>query len=83
MTKNTFVVEVTFNDKNFESSMNKKALIELVIISVQFMSFSCNSQCYYQKDGLLIGSPSPSFAELYIQQVEEIHVYRYIHHVCG
>ena len=64
--------------------MNKKALIELVIISVQFMSFSCNSQCYYQKDGLLIGSPtSPAFAELYIQQVEEIHVYRYIHHVCG
>ena len=83
MTKNTFVVEVTFNDKNFESSMNKKALIELVIISVQFMSFSCNSQCYYQKDGLLIGSPSPAFAELYIQKVEEIHVYRYIHHVCG
>ena len=48
------------------------------------MSFSCNSQCYYQKDGLPIGSPtSAAFAELYIQQVKEIHVYRYIHHVCG
>ena len=48
------------------------------------MSFSCNSQCYYQKDGLLIGSPtSAAFAELYIKQVKEIHVYRYIHHVCG
>ena len=68
------------NDKSFKSSMNKKALIELVIISVEFMSFSCNGQYYDQKDGLLIGSPtSPTFAELYIQRVEEIHVYRMIH----
>ena len=59
--------------------MNKKALTELVIISVEFMSFSCNGQYFDQKDGLFIGSPtSPAFAELYIQRVEEIHVYRMI-----
>ena len=60
--------------------MNKKAVIELVIISVEFISFSCNGQYFDQKDGLFIGSPtSPAFAELYIQRVEEIHVYRMIH----
>ena len=68
------------NEENFKPSMNKKALIELVIISVEFMSFSCNGQYFDQKDGLFIGSPtSPAFAELYIQRVEEIHVYRMIH----
>ena len=40
--------------------MNKKALIELVNISVEFMSFSCNNQYYDQKDGLFIGSPTSS-----------------------
>ena len=55
--------------------MNKKALIELVIISVEFMSFSCNDQYYDHKDELFIGSPTPpTFAELDIQRVEEIHV---------
>ena len=68
------------NNENFKPSMNKKALIELVIISVEFMSFSCNGQYFDQKDGLFIGPPtSPAFAELYIQRVEEIHVYRMIH----
>ena len=68
------------NNENFKPSMNKEALIELVIISVEFMSFSCNNQYYDQKDGLFIGSPtSPAFAELYVQRVEEIHVYRMIH----
>ena len=68
------------NNENFKPSRNKKALIELVIISVEFMSFSCNGQYFDQKDGLFIGSPtSPAFAELYIQRVEEIHVYRMIH----
>ena len=49
-----------------------------MFISVDFMSFSCNSQYFDQNDGLFIGSPtSPAFAELYIQRVEEIHVYTY------
>ena len=68
------------NDENFKPSMNKKALTELVNISVEFMSFSCNNQYYEQKDGLFIGSStSPALAELYIQRVEEIHVYKMIH----
>ena len=68
------------NDEDFQPSMNKKALIQLVIISVEFMSFSCNGQCFDQKDGLFIGSTtSLAFAELYIQRVEEIRVYRMIH----
>ena len=68
------------NNENFKPKMNKEALIELVSISVEFMSFSCNSQYYDQKDGLFIGSPtSPAYAELYVQRVEEIHVYRMIH----
>ena len=55
------------HDKNFKPSMNKKALIELVIVSVEFMSFSCNDQYYDQINGLFIGSPtSPAVAELYI-----------------
>ena len=75
--KQDVITEVArrINDENFKPSMNKKALIELVIISVEFMSFSCNRQYFDQKDGLFIGSPtSPAFAELYIQRVEEIHV---------
>ena len=68
------------NDENFKPSMNKKALTELVNISVEFMSSSCNNQYYEQKDGLFIGSStSPALAELYIQRVEEIHVYKMIH----
>ena len=60
--------------------MNKKALIELQIISVEFMPFSCNGQYFDQKDGLFIGlSTSPGYAELYIKRIEEIHVYRMIH----
>ena len=80
--KQDVITEVVrrINEENFKPSMNKKALIELVIISVEFMSFSCNGQYFDQKDGLFIGSPtSPAFAELYIQRVEEIHVYRMIH----
>ena len=75
--KQDVITEVVrrINDENFKPSMDKKALIELVIISVEFMSFSCNGQYFDKKDGLFIGSPtSPAFAELYIQRVEEIHV---------
>ena len=80
--KQVVITEVVrrINDESFKPSMNKKALIELVIILVEFMSFSCNGQYYDQKDGLFIGlSASPAFAELYIQRVEEIQVHRMIH----
>ena len=63
--------------------MNKKVLIELVIILAEFMSSSFNVQYFDQKNELFIGSPkSPAFSELYIQRVEEIHVYRMIHAPC-
>ena len=80
--KQDVITEVVrrINGENVKTSMNKKAFTELVNISVEFMSFSCNNQYYEQKDGLFVGSPmSPAFAELYIQRVEEIHVYRMIH----
>ena len=82
LSKQDVITEVVrrINGENFKPPLNKKALIELVIISVEFMSFSCNGQYFDQKDGLFIDSPtSPAFAELYIQRVEEIHVYRMIH----
>ena len=67
------------NDENFKPSMNKKALIKLVILLAGFMSFSCKGQYFDQKDGLFIGSPmSPAFAELDIQRVQEIHISRMI-----
>ena len=71
------------NDKNFKPSMNKKALIKLVILLAGFMSFSFKGQYFDQKDGLFIGSPmSPAFAELYIQRVQEIHISRMINTPC-
>ena len=80
--KQDVITEVVrmINDKNSKPSMNKKVLIELVIISVELMSFSSNRHYFDKKDGLFIGLPtSPAFAELNIQRVEEIHVYRMIH----
>ena len=80
--KQDVITEVVrrINDENFKPSINKKALINLVIISVEFMSFSCNGQYFDQKDGLFIGSPtSPAFPELYIQRVEQIYAYKMIH----
>ena len=66
----TAEVDRRINDKNFKPPMHKKALIELVIISVEFMSFSYIGQYFHQKDGLFIGSPtSLAFAELYMQTV--------------
>ena len=55
--KQDVIAEVVrkINDENFKPSMNKKALIELEIISVEFMSFSFNGQYFDQKDGLFIG----------------------------
>ena len=79
--KQDVITEVVsrIDDEHFKPPMNKKALIELVINSVEFMSFSCNDQYFDQKDGLFIGWPtSPAFSELYIQRVEEIHFYRMI-----
>ena len=52
LSKQDVITEVVrrINGENFKPSMNKKALIELVIISVEFMSFSCNGQYFDLKD---------------------------------
>ena len=61
------------NDKKIVTSVDKCALIELAIISLEFMSFTINQKYYNQNQGLFIGAPtSPCFAEIYIQRVEEI-----------
>ena len=63
------------NDK-FATSIDKCALIELAILSLEFMSFTIDQKYYNQKQGLFIGAPtSPCFAEISIQRVEENHVY--------
>ena len=47
------------------------------------MSISCNWQYYDHKNRLFTGLPIIlAFAELYIQWVEEIQVYRMIHTPC-
>ena len=71
--KQDVITEVVrrIKDKNFKPSLNKKALIELVIISVEFMSFTCNGQYFDQKDGLFIVPPtSPAFTGLYSNKMK-------------
>ena len=64
------------NDNSFSTNINKSALIELAILSLEFMSFTIDQKYYNQKQGLFIGAPtSPCFAEIYIQKVEENHIY--------
>ena len=64
------------NDNKFETSIDKCALIELAILSSEFMSFNIDQKYYNQNQGLFIGAPiSPCFAEIYIQRVEENHIY--------
>ena len=58
-------------------------MIELAILSLDFMSFTNDKKYYNQKQGLLIGSPtSPCFTEIYIQRVEENHVYIVLNAPC-
>ena len=63
------------NDNKFVNSIDKCALIELAMLPLEFMPFTIDKN-YNQKQGLLIGAPtSPCFAEIFIQRVEESHVY--------
>ena len=71
------------NDKKIVTSVDKCALIELAIISLEFMSFTINQKYYNQNQGLFIGAPtSPCFAEIYIQRVEENHIYTVLNAPC-
>ena len=71
------------NNNKFVTSIDKCALIELTILSLEFMSFSIDQKYCNQKQGLFIGAPtSPCFTEIYIQRVEENHIYRMLNACC-
>ena len=54
-------------NNNSVTSIEKYALIKLIILLLEFMSFTIDQECYSQKQGLFIGAPtSPYFAEIYI-----------------
>ena len=73
-------VERRIDNENFTPSIKKEALKKLVNLSVTYSNFKIQNNYYEQKDGLFIGSPtSPAFAEIYIQRLEEISIYRMIH----
>ena len=73
-------VERRINQPCFKTKLNKEALVRLARISIQFMTFRMGNQYYDQADGLFIGSPaSPAYAELFVQRIEEHHVYQMIH----
>ena len=64
------------NDNKFSTSIDKDVLIELAILSLEFMSFTTDQKYCNQNQGLFIGAPTwPCFAEIYIQRVEGNHVY--------
>ena len=68
------------NQETFKPNIKKDALKKLAELSISYNSFKINGQYYEQAQGLFIGSPaSPSFAELFIQRLEEISIYRMIH----
>ena len=75
------IQEVIRRIKNddFNPKINKEALIKLAKLSLNYMTFTINGKFYEQAEGLFIGSPSsPCFAEIFIQRVEELHIYNMI-----
>ena len=64
------------NDNKFVTSTDKCALIELATLSLEFMSFNIDQKYCNENQGLFIGAPiSSCFTEIYIQRVEENHIY--------
>ncbi|XP_057308242.1 uncharacterized protein LOC130646121 [Hydractinia symbiolongicarpus] len=73
-------VERRIREDTFKTNLNKEALLRLVKISVEFMTFKIGNKFYNQADGLFMGSPaSPCFAEIYIQRIEENSIYSMLH----
>ena len=73
-------VKRRINENEFKPAINKIALIKLAEISIQYMTFQIDGKFYEQAEGLFIGSPaSPCFAELFIQRLEEVNIYKMIH----
>ena len=57
--KNEVVAEVIrIKEPELKPNVNKDALIQLVSLSVKFMSFKISNKFYWQTDGLFIDSPS-------------------------
>ena len=68
------------NTNEFKPNIPKETLIRLIFLSTKFMTFKINNKIYEQAEGLFIGSPaSPCLAEIYIQRLEEISIYKMIH----
>ena len=71
------------NDNKFVASIDKCALIELAILSLEFMSFTVDQKYYNQKQGLFIAATtSPCFTEIYIKRVKQNHVYTMLNAPC-
>ena len=71
------------NDNKFVTSIGIRGLVELAMLLLEFMSFTTDQKYYNQKQGLFIGAlTSPSFAEIYIQRVEENHIYTMLNTPC-
>ena len=70
-----FVAKVirTIKEPEFKPNINKDTLIQLVRLSVEFMSFEMTSTFYQQAHVCFIGSPlSPCLAEISIHHCGEI-----------
>ena len=68
------------NSREFKPSIKKQALVKLAELTLNNMTFQIDGKFYQQAEGLFISSPtSPCFAELFIQRLEEISVYKMIH----
>ena len=71
---------IRIKESEFKANMNKDALIQLVKLSLKFMSFQMSNKFYEQGDGFFIWSlPSPCFAEIYIHLCKEISINNVIH----
>ena len=65
---------IRIEEPEFKANINKDALIQLVKLSLKFMSFQMSNKFYEQGDRFFIWSlPSPCFAEIYIQLCKEKH----------
>ena len=66
------IIKNRINGNNFVTSVDKC----VSILSVEFMSFTIDQKYYNQKQDLFKGAPcSPCFGQIYIQRVEENHIY--------
>ena len=73
-------IERRINMENFQPNVNKNALLSLCKLSMSYMTFQINERFYEQAEGLFIGSPtSPCFAEIFIQRLEEVNIYKMVH----